>query len=154
MGTCFGRFRVLILDSLKYSSMVESTINRSTRAVILRNLTTSWHNHLFIYLFFVAFYLLYTENKHFRLICIVIATDITAWPELLKRKYLYNLRGQSNSSVLLLQTLLKSHWYLLNICSIVLFIFSNVNFLPAYMCNKRFNFCGERTKVVNCSSNF
>ena len=55
MGTTV-EFRLLILDSLKYSSKAESPINRSTKAVISRNLTTSQHNHLFIYLFIYLFY--------------------------------------------------------------------------------------------------
>ena len=54
MGTIV-QFRLLVLDSLKYSSKTESPINKSTKAVISRNLTTSQHNHLSIYLFF--FYL-------------------------------------------------------------------------------------------------
>ena len=62
MGTIV-EFRLLVLDSLKYSSKAESPINRSAKAVISRNLSTSRHNHLFIYLFvflflFFIFYLL------------------------------------------------------------------------------------------------
>ena len=48
-------FRLLDLDSLKYSSKAESPINRPAKAVISRNLTTSRHNHLFIYLFIYLF---------------------------------------------------------------------------------------------------
>ena len=44
-------FRLLLLDSLKYSSHAESPINRSAKAFISRNLTTSRHNRLFICLF-------------------------------------------------------------------------------------------------------
>ena len=54
MGTIV-EFRLLVLDSLKYSSKAESPINRSAKAVIGRNLTTSQHNHLFIYLFFIIY---------------------------------------------------------------------------------------------------
>ena len=50
MGT-IAEFRFLVLDSLKYSSKAESLINRSAKAVINRDLKTSRHNHLFIYLF-------------------------------------------------------------------------------------------------------
>ena len=52
-----AEFRLLVLDSLKYSSKAESPINRSTKAVISRSLTTSRHNHLFIYLFYLFIYL-------------------------------------------------------------------------------------------------
>ena len=45
MGTIV-RFRLLVLDSLKYISKAESPINRSAKAVISRNLATSRHNHL------------------------------------------------------------------------------------------------------------
>ena len=59
MGTKV-EFRFLVLDSLKYSSKAESTINRSANAVISTSLTTSRHNHLFnflsIYLLFLFFY--------------------------------------------------------------------------------------------------
>ena len=54
MGTKV-EFQLLIRDSLKYSSMAESPIDRSTKAVIRRNLTTSRHNHLFIYFFIYLF---------------------------------------------------------------------------------------------------
>ena len=50
-----AEFRLFVLDSLKYSSKAESPINRSTKAVISRNLTTSRQNHLFIYLFICLF---------------------------------------------------------------------------------------------------
>ena len=50
-------FRLLILESLKYSSKVESSIIRSTNTVISRSLTTSWQNHLFIcFVFFIFIY--------------------------------------------------------------------------------------------------
>ena len=39
-------FQLLVLDSLKYSSKAESPINKSAKAVISGNLTTSRHNHL------------------------------------------------------------------------------------------------------------
>ena len=42
---------MVILDSLNYSSKAESPINGSAKAVISRNLTTSQHNRLFIFLF-------------------------------------------------------------------------------------------------------
>ena len=58
MGTIV-QFRLLVLDSLKYSSKTESPINKSTKAVISRNLTTSQHNHLSIYLFFFLFICLF-----------------------------------------------------------------------------------------------
>ena len=54
MGTIV-EFRLLVLNSLKYSSKAESPINRSAKAVIKSNLTTSRHNHLFIYLFVCLF---------------------------------------------------------------------------------------------------
>ena len=88
-------FRLLVLDSLKYCSKAESPINRSAKAVISRTLTTSRHNHLFIYLFFFILYLfiylliffpIFTENRHCRLICIAIATVVVGWPE---RIYIY-----------------------------------------------------------------
>ena len=58
MGTIV-QFRLPVLDSLKYSSKTESPINKSTKAVISRNLTTSRHNHLSIYLFFYLFICLF-----------------------------------------------------------------------------------------------
>ena len=58
MGTIV-QFRLLVLDSLKYSSKTESPINKSTKAVISRNLTTSQHNHLSIYLFIFLFICLF-----------------------------------------------------------------------------------------------
>ena len=54
MGTVVD-FRLLVLDSLKYSSKGESPINRSTKAVISMNFTPSLHIYLFIYLFFYLF---------------------------------------------------------------------------------------------------
>ena len=47
--------RLLILKSLKYSTKGESPINRSAKALISSNLTTSQHNHLlfFFYLFLI-----------------------------------------------------------------------------------------------------
>ena len=90
MGTIV-EFRLFVLDSLKYSSEAESPINRSAKAVISRNLTTSRHNHLFIlFLFYFIFYLflifnfifhIFTENGHYHLICIAIATAVISWPE-------------------------------------------------------------------------
>ena len=58
MGT-IAEFRLLVLDSLKYSSKAESPINISVKAVISRNLPTSQHNHLFIYLFFIFIFIFY-----------------------------------------------------------------------------------------------
>ena len=104
MGT-IAEFRFLVLDSLKYSSKAESLINRSAKAVINRDLTTSRHNHLFIYLLiyfiFILFYFfvlsffyfffifhIFTENRHYRLICIAIATAVIGWPEWIKNIYL------------------------------------------------------------------
>ena len=56
-------FRLFVLDWLKYSSKAESPINRSAKAVMSRNLTTSRLNHLFIffiYLFFIfIFYFIF-----------------------------------------------------------------------------------------------
>ena len=81
------------LNSLKYSSKVESPINRSAKAVISRNLTTSRDNHLFIFFiflffififhfyFFFYFLYIYIENRHYRPICIALATDVNVWPE-------------------------------------------------------------------------
>ena len=40
MGTIV-EFQLLVIDSLKYSSKAESPINRSAKAVIIRDLTTS-----------------------------------------------------------------------------------------------------------------
>ena len=59
-------FRLLVLDSLKYSSKAKSPINRSARAVISKRFTTSQHNHLFIFLFIYlsfSFLFLYTYRK-------------------------------------------------------------------------------------------
>ena len=44
--------------------------------------------------FSVFFYFLYAENKHYRIVCITILTDVTGWPEQTKIKYTYNLGGQ------------------------------------------------------------
>ena len=125
MGTIV-EFRLLVLDSLKYSSKAESSINRSAKAVISRDFITSRHNHLsiywliyftfvlfyffvfyflfiFFYLFiylFIFFYLffflifyfifhIFTENRHYRLICIAIATAVIGWPEWMKNIYLW-----------------------------------------------------------------
>ena len=104
MGTIV-EFRLLVLDSLKYSSKAESPINRSAKAVISRNLTTTEHDHLFIYfvflflfLFFIFififyflffyFFHMYTENRHYRLICIAIVTVVIGWSEWIKNIYL------------------------------------------------------------------
>ena len=69
MGTAV-EFRSLVLDSLKYSSKAESPINRPAKAVISRNLTTSGHNHLIIYLFvfFCCFFLFFIYLFHFILL--------------------------------------------------------------------------------------
>ena len=84
MGTIV-EFRLLVLDSIKYSSKAESPINRSAKAVISMNLTTSRHSHLFIYfvflfLFFIFYFFIFfhiiRENRHYRLICIEIATVV------------------------------------------------------------------------------
>ena len=93
MGTIV-EFRLLVLNSLQYSSKAEAPINRYAKAVIKRNLTTSRHNHLFIYLFvylfiysFLSFLIfnsifhIFKENRHCRLICIAIANVVTGWPE-------------------------------------------------------------------------
>ena len=81
MGTIVD-FQLLILDSLKCSSKAESPINRSAKAVISRNLIASRHNHLFIFLFIFYFVCyIFTENRHYPLICIAIATDVVGWPE-------------------------------------------------------------------------
>ena len=48
MGTVV-EFRLLVLESLKYTSKAESPINRSAKSVVSRNLTTSLHNHLFMF---------------------------------------------------------------------------------------------------------
>ena len=90
------QFQLLALDSLKYSRKTESSINRSAKAVISRNLTTSRHNHLFIYfvflflffIFYFYFFHIFTENRHYRLICIAIATVFISWTEWIK-KYVF-----------------------------------------------------------------
>ena len=48
-------FWLLVLDSLKYSSRGKVTLNRSAKAVISRNYTTSWHNP-FVCVFFDFLY--------------------------------------------------------------------------------------------------
>ena len=60
-----AEFRLLVLDSLKYSSKAESPINRSAKAVISRNLTTSRHNHLFIYFVFLFLFLFFIFYFYF-----------------------------------------------------------------------------------------
>ena len=104
--------------------MAELPINRSAKTVISGNLTTSRHNHLFIFLFFYFLFLFFTfifyfifyifaENRHYRLICIEIATDVIGWPEWIK-KYLFVIQEtKCSSSCLLWQTLSKSTWCLL-----------------------------------------
>ena len=76
MGTKV-EFGLLVLVSLKYNSKAESTNNRSAKAVISKNLTTSRHNHLFnflfIYLFVIficyfIFYMYLPENRDYHLI--------------------------------------------------------------------------------------
>ena len=84
MGTKV-EFRHLVLDSLKYSSKAESPINRSAKAVISRNLTTSRHNHLFVFYLFIYLFIIFTEKRHYRLICIEIATDLIGLPESIKK---------------------------------------------------------------------
>ena len=87
MGTTV-EFLLLILDSLKCRSKAESPINRSAKAVISRNLTISRHNDLFSFVFFLIFnfiFHIFTENRHYRLVCIAIATDVIGWPELIKK---------------------------------------------------------------------
>ena len=88
MGTIV-EFRLLVLDSLKYISKADSPSNKSAKAVISRNLTTSGRNHLFIYfiflflffIFYFYFFHIFTENRHYRLICIAIAPFVIGWPE-------------------------------------------------------------------------
>ena len=92
MGTVV-EFQLLVLHSLR----MESPINRSAKAVISRNITTTRQIHLFIFLFihyllfsfhfYFTFYK-FTENKHYRLICIAIATDVIGWRECIK-KYVF-----------------------------------------------------------------
>ena len=72
-------FGLLVLDSLKYSSKVDSPINRSAKAVISRNLATRRHNHLFRFFIYI-----FTENRHYHLICIELVTDVIGWPESIK----------------------------------------------------------------------
>ena len=43
---------------------------------------------------FLFFYILYTENMHYGLIHITIATNVTGWSEQMKRKYVSNLGDQ------------------------------------------------------------
>ena len=76
-------FRLLVLDSRKYSSKMESLINRSAKAVISKDLTTNQHSHLFIcyFYFLFSFLCIFTEKRHYRLICIAKATDLIGWPE-------------------------------------------------------------------------
>ena len=72
MGTIV-EFRLFVLDSLKYSSKVESPINRSAKAVISRNLATSGHNHLIIYLFaFLFLFFIYLFYFLFFIVFILI----------------------------------------------------------------------------------
>ena len=65
MGTIVV-FQLLVLDSLKYSSKAESPINRSAKAVISRNLTTSRDDHLFPFVFFLSFQIFYLIFHTFR----------------------------------------------------------------------------------------
>ena len=71
MGTIV-EFRLLVLDSLKYSSEAESPVNRSAKAVITRNLLVDTLIYLFIYFIFYIF----TENEHDCPFCIEIATKL------------------------------------------------------------------------------
>ena len=121
------QFRILVLDSLKYNSKWKSPINRSFKAVISRVLTTSRHNHLFIFLsiffffFFKFIFHKFSENRHYRLICIAIATDVIGWSEWIK-KYVFIIY-EINNSCLLWQTLSKPAWYLLKNLKIKLLTF-------------------------------
>ena len=79
MGTI--EFRLLVLDSLKCSSKMESPINRSGKAVISRNLTTGWHNHLFSFFpFFIIFYFFFNFLFYFSYIysCLIWQTLLTS----------------------------------------------------------------------------
>ena len=71
MGTIV-EFRLLVLDSLKYSSEAESPVNRSAKTVITRNLLVDTLNYLFIYFIFYIF----TENEHDCPFYIEIATKL------------------------------------------------------------------------------
>ena len=113
MGTII-EFRLLVLDLLKYSSKAESPINTSNKAVISRNFAASQHNHLFIFSvlfllfmfllffiyvfssilfwFFILFFILFTENRHYRLICIAITTvfiGLSEWMYICMYTYIY-----------------------------------------------------------------
>ena len=60
-------FWLLVLDLLNYSIKGESPINRSAKAVISRNLTTSRHDYFFffpyLFLFFYFIFHMFTENR-------------------------------------------------------------------------------------------
>ena len=65
MGTIV-EFRILVLNSLKYSSKAEPPINKS-----------SFIFHILFHFFKFKF----TENKHYHFFCIAITTDVFGWPE-------------------------------------------------------------------------
>ena len=113
MGTIIA-FRLLVLDLLKYSSKAESPIYTSTKAVISRNFAASQRNHLFIFSvlfllfmfllffiyvfssilfwFFISFFILFTENRRYRLICIAITTvfiGLSEWMYICMYTYIY-----------------------------------------------------------------
>ena len=77
-------FQILVFDSLKLNSKTESQIIRFAKAVISRNILPV---ETLIY-FFCIFSFLFVENRHYHLICIMIATDVIGWPEYIKR-YIY-----------------------------------------------------------------
>ena len=106
-------FRLLVLDSLKNSRKAESPINKSADEVISRRtillvpaiiylfiylliylfiyLFIHSFIYLFIFLFIYLFYFIFhifTENRHYGLICIAIAIVVIGWPEWIKNIYL------------------------------------------------------------------
>ena len=105
MGTVV-EFRLLVLDSLKYSSTTVSPINRSTKAVISRNLTTSLFIYLLIYYFFFLSFL-----DFFVLFLIYLQkTSITVYILMFKSKKLASYLSvfslpSCNSSGLILESL-------------------------------------------------
>lgn len=111
-------FRLLLLDSLKQSSKVDTKI-LLIGSIKHSSLVTSLLVEKIIY-FFEFVYLLYTKSRDYCLIWIKRETDVTSCKLLEATKL---LEVKSNSSCLLLQTLPKSLWWLLDSFRITLFVF-------------------------------
>ena len=59
------KFQLYVLDSLKYISKMDPSINRSAKAIISRNLITSWHNLLLTVCSYHVIYSFQSESSFY-----------------------------------------------------------------------------------------